>query len=78
MQPPYRCHYCGRAFANLLWRTDVLGKADLSRTGANRAVCIDCAVTARREAVFSPDDREVPREPETGAAPGASAGAKDG
>lgn len=46
----YTCAHCGRDFHNVLWKT-----AD------NRPVCIDCAVREKKEAVFSPDDREVPK-----------------
>ena len=48
----YRCIYCGRAFDNVLWKS-----------GDNRPVCINCAVLEKKDAVFSPDDRDVPKEP---------------
>ena len=47
----YECIYCGREFFNVLWKT-----AD------NRPVCINCAALEKKEAVFSPDDREVPKK----------------
>lgn len=47
----YRCAYCNRDFHNVIWKTP-----------DNRAVCIDCAVIQKREAVFAPDDREVPKK----------------
>ena len=53
--PMYRCAYCERDFANVLWKT-----AD------NRPVCINCAVLEKKEAVFAPDDREVPKTPGAG------------
>ena len=51
----YTCAYCQRNFYNVLWKTP-----------DNRAVCINCAVLEKREAVFSPDDREVPKQPAEG------------
>ena len=48
----YTCAHCQREFYNVLWKTR-----------DNRAVCINCAVLEKREAVFSPDDREVPKNP---------------
>jgi len=47
----YTCTYCEREFHNVLWKTK-----------DNRAVCINCAVLEKREAVFAPDDREVPKK----------------
>jgi len=52
----YTCAHCGREFFSVLWKT-----AD------NRAVCIDCAVLKKKDAAFSPDDREVPKDPAKGA-----------
>jgi hypothetical protein len=49
----YQCRYCQRSFDTVLWKTT-----------DHRAVCIDCAVQEKKEAVFSPDDREVPKSGE--------------
>jgi len=47
----YTCAYCGREFYNVIWKTS-----------DNRPVCINCAVLEKREAIFAPDDREVPKK----------------
>ena len=65
MRAMYRCTYCERQFVNVLWKT-----------AEQRPVCINCAVLEKKSAVFSPDDREVPKEPEAKAVPGATEGGK--